>query len=1328
MSLRYLFGPVAADFAGRNLSGPRARGECLAFDLNGGLDLTVTAADTWESVCGRLPDGWRPDFVALYLPYAQVPAWLWSAPVPLVGLAADWNLLFHQFRHTLPACDRILTDQAGVEVFARLGLTQARPANLFGLDRSFLDCAADGGTPEAERDISVLFVGNLHGAVQRERLRWLGRLARLGERHRVVIRTGVFGADYRALLRRARVAFNRSIRGECNQRAFEAAACGALLFQEAGNREVGQYFRDTQECVLYDDDNLEELLDYYLAHEDERRALAEAARARVAEFTFEALWQQAVEQLERDWEAVQQRSRQRPTLSGRALLRARTWQALGSQVADPSLPEELTQALAAEPDAADLHHDLGLAVSLAGRGSGPTTAVQAEQAAGHFRRSLAADPSQVVAGLNLAEALIGIGQDEAAAQTARGALATLACLPELPAAELDAGHFPPGFDLFRVEWERAAWQHAGWPHAEGQAKRDVLHWRLHGLLATRTGDLAHYHEAALARPDLPPARAALGCALARHGRLAEAAEHLAFAVEANPFDREAARALFQVRADLGDAAGQRRLARDRRLLHRAAPEVVPGESWFLDAAPTGEELASLIILCCDQLEYTRLCLESVLRHTRRPYELILVDNGSTDGTAEYLAELCGQPGPERVEVIRNETNVGFPAGCNQGLAASRGRYPVFLNNDTVVTPGWLEGLISWSLHDWPHVGLVGAVTNASRPPQEIAVDYRRLEDLDAFAARRRQQYAGKALEVERLSGFCLLARREVLDKIGGFDEQFGVGFFDDDDLSVRARRAGFRLLVALNVFVHHFGSRTFTGLGIDCPKQLQENFERFRAKWGVEHCAGYRVPAATGTSAAPGVASRPRVSLCLIVKNEEANLPACLELAAGLADEVIVVDTGSTDRTREVAARLGARVFDFAWVDSFAAARNECLRHATGDYIFWLDADDRLDEENRRKLRALFDTLDGANAAYVMKCLCLPDPVSKAATVVDHVRLFRNRPDVRWEHRVHEQILPGVRRTGGQIRWSDIVIHHTGYQDPALRRRKLDRDLRLLKLEEAEQPDHPFTLFNLGSVYQELGQTAEALTLFRRSLAGSQTEDSIVRKLYALIAQCHRLLGQPQEALAACQEGRGHYPEDVEILFQEALRRRDLGDRPGAEACWLRLLHSREQEHFGSRDVGVRGYKARHNLALLYQEQGRLAEAEMHWQAALAEQPDFTPALLGQGEVYLAQQRWAELGRHASHLRDKGLVVDGEVLEARALLARRQYQAARLLLEEVISRHPEAVYPWVILSHVLLQEGRDWGSAEHALRQVIHRDPQHPEAWHNLHVLLQQQGRRPRAG
>jgi hypothetical protein len=148
------------------------------------------------------------------------------------------------------------------------------------------------------------------------------------------------------------------------------------------------------------------------------------------------------------------------------------------------------------------------------------------------------------------------------------------------------------------------------------------------------------------------------------------------------------------------------------------------------------------------------------------------------------------------------------------------------------------------------------VTNYSAQPQRIPVDYSDVPGIDPFAAKRRRDFAGQALQVGRLTGFCLLVRREVLEQIGGFDERYGLGFFDDDDLSVRARQAGFQLFVALGVFVHHFGSRTFAGLGIDCRRQLQENFERFRAKWGPERSAGYRWPGAAEAETAGGQGHR----------------------------------------------------------------------------------------------------------------------------------------------------------------------------------------------------------------------------------------------------------------------------------------------------------------------------------------------------------------------------------------------------------------------------------------------------------------------------------------
>ncbi len=299
----------------------------------------------------------------------------------------------------------------------------------------------------------------------------------------------------------------------------------------------------------------------------------------------------------------------------------------------------------------------------------------------------------------------------------------------------------------------------------------------------------------------------------------------------------------------------------------------------------------------------------------------------------------------------------------------------------------------------------------------------------------------------------------------------------------------------------------------------------------------------------------PKVSLCMIVKNEEAHLPACLCTAADLVDEIIVVDTGSTDATRAAAQRFGARVVDFAWCDHFAAARNESLRHAGGDWIFWLDADDRIDEANRQRLRTLFANLPDATGAYLMKYLALQDVLLGRDSAVDHAQLFRNHPQIRWQYRVHEQILPAVERQGGWVQGTDVVIHHLGYQDAAVVRRKLERNGRLLELDYADHPHDPLIRFNLGRTVLRLGRVAEAVPhlecCVRELSAGLE---HILRTAYALLVEAHCRLAQFPQALTACREGQARYPDDLQLLLAEGLVRRDLGDPRGAEACLVQLL------------------------------------------------------------------------------------------------------------------------------------------------------------------------------
>jgi tetratricopeptide (TPR) repeat protein len=186
----------------------------------------------------------------------------------------------------------------------------------------------------------------------------------------------------------------------------------------------------------------------------------------------------------------------------------------------------------------------------------------------------------------------------------------------------------------------------------------------------------------------------------------------------------------------------------------------------------------------------------------------------------------------------------------------------------------------------------------------------------------------------------------------------------------------------------------------------------------------------------------------------------------------------------------------------------------------------------------------------------------------------------------------------------------------------------------------------------EQGRPAEALPYLERSLARSHPRDSIVRKLYAQIAQCHHRAGRADEALRVCAAGREHYPDDAELLFVEGLVRRDGGDWAAAAGCWRRLVDGRDGDHFASIDAGLRGYKTRHNLALAYLRLGRPDEAEDQWRRAVEEEPDFAPAWAGLGSVGLSRDDKALVEQAADRLARLGDEGRREAAEFRAQLAR----------------------------------------------------------------------------
>ncbi|WP_435921295.1 glycosyltransferase family 2 protein [Paenibacillus sp. DYY-L-2] len=238
-------------------------------------------------------------------------------------------------------------------------------------------------------------------------------------------------------------------------------------------------------------------------------------------------------------------------------------------------------------------------------------------------------------------------------------------------------------------------------------------------------------------------------------------------------------------------------------------------------------LTSIVMLCKDGLEMTCRCIDSISRHTKEPYEFIFVDNGSQDGTSEYLGAFEG------ATIIFNASNRGFSAGVNQGLAAAKGDYILLLNNDTVVTPNWLEGLLECFRRD-PEIGITGPVSFRIPLFQRVSDDGpASLDELDAYAVRRKEMFSGKGFYTDKLTGYCMLISRRVVERIGGFDERFYPGNYEDDDYSIRARIGGYRLWVAEDIFVHHEGQGTFRKMPFSYTKMSILNAERFRRKWNV---------------------------------------------------------------------------------------------------------------------------------------------------------------------------------------------------------------------------------------------------------------------------------------------------------------------------------------------------------------------------------------------------------------------------------------------------------------------------------------------------------------
>jgi len=245
--------------------------------------------------------------------------------------------------------------------------------------------------------------------------------------------------------------------------------------------------------------------------------------------------------------------------------------------------------------------------------------------------------------------------------------------------------------------------------------------------------------------------------------------------------------------------------------------------------------ASIIIVSYNAChETTAPCIESILRETSLPeYEIIVVDNNSNDGTREHLERLSAED--RRITLIANRTNRGFAGGNNDGINIARGEYLVLLNSDTQVTEGWLSRLIELLESDRT-IGLAGPVSNSVGNEQQIFTEGTTPVNIIREGMEWCRNSRGDTFRTDRLGFFCVAARKEVIDKVGLLDENFGLGFYEDDDYCIRVRNAGYSLVCTEDVFIYHQGGASFD----TTPGVKQDLGKKNRALLEQKHDIIYR--------------------------------------------------------------------------------------------------------------------------------------------------------------------------------------------------------------------------------------------------------------------------------------------------------------------------------------------------------------------------------------------------------------------------------------------------------------------------------------------------------
>lgn len=353
------------------------------------------------------------------------------------------------------------------------------------------------------------------------------------------------------------------------------------------------------------------------------------------------------------------------------------------------------------------------------------------------------------------------------------------------------------------------------------------------------------------------------------------------------------------------------------------------------------------------------------------------------------------------------------------------------------------------------------------------------------------------------------------------------------------------------------------------------------------------------------------ISLCMIVKNEEMNLPRCLESVKDIVSEMIIVDTGSTDKTVEIAKSFGASVHHFPWNGSFSDARNHSLKQAAHDWIMIMDADDELEASGKQRIMELI--AHGDADAYFFETISYVGEKPGVDVLKNmNLRLLRNGKGYYYSNPIHEQIYSNIKAINPQAKIVNetVKVYHYGYLNKNIADHdKRVRNITLLEKELEEKPGFPFALFNLGSEYQALGDNIKAISYFEDAYRKFNPKEGFSSHLILKMSNCYLALGRLDDAEQICKDGLKLFPKFTDLEYMRGLAQNAAGRQLSAINHFQNCLKMGEAPSVLNVIIGAGTFRAGFMLGEMYYTLEEYALAAESYLSCLSMNTHFTAAL-----------------------------------------------------------------------------------------------------------------------